>query len=45
MINAINAKTPGYYMQAKGTGNNLFLREFDEKNHDIEEFLWTIEFH
>ena len=45
MINAINAQTPGYYMQAKGTGDNLFLTKFDEKTHVIEEFLWTIDFH
>ena len=45
MINAINAKKPGYNMQATGTGDNLFLRKFDEKTHDIEEFLWTLEFH
>ena len=43
-INAINSKTPGYYMRAAETDDHLYLQEFDEKNDDIEDFLWTIEF-
>ena len=42
-IKASNGQSPGFYIQAKD--QNLYLKEFDEKNDDIREFLWTIEFH